>query len=195
VFQNNARLDNRIAVWSLTGTRSLTDAHPDVALHHVVLTSETYGLPINTGAAQKNGPTPLRDILNAPPIKDRDPLEKINANDSRMNQVVDVNGILYGGVNTTVTPAANRPRVGIAFFVVGAAADGGFLSAHILNQGYVAVAGQNVLFPSIAVNEHGVGAMAFTLRGPRFFPGAAQLGFAFGRPVGPIRISAARVLP
>src|SRR5262249_15479130 len=143
VFQNNARLDNRIAVWSLTGTRSLTDAHPDVALDHVRLPSATYGLPINTGAAKKNGPTPLRDILNAPPIKDRDPLEKINANDSRMNQVVDVNGILYGGVNTTVTPAANRPRVGIAFFVVGAAADGGFLSAHILNQGYVAVAGQN----------------------------------------------------
>lgn len=194
-FQNNAPLDNRIAVWSLTGTRSLADAHPHVALHHVVLTSETYGLPINTGATQKNGPTPLRDVLNAPPILDHDPLEKINANDSRMNQVVDVSGILYGGVNTTVTRAASRPRVGIAFFVVGAAADGGFLSAHILNQGYVAVSGQNVLFPSIAVNASGSGAMAFTLSGPRFFPSAAYVRFAFGRPVGAIHISGAGVLP
>jgi hypothetical protein len=195
VFQNNAVLDNRIAVWSLTGTRSLNGNDPDVALHHVVLTSETYGLPINTGATQKNGPTPLRDVLNAPPINDHDPLEMINANDSRMNQVVDVNGILYGGVNTTVTPAANRPRVGIAFFVVGAAADGGFLSAHILNQGYVAVSGQNVLFPSIAVNASGSGAMAFTLSGPRFFPSAAYVRFAFGQPVGPIHVSGAGVLP
>ena len=32
-----------------------------MALRHVVLTSETYGLPINTGATQKSGPTPLRD--------------------------------------------------------------------------------------------------------------------------------------
>ena len=195
VFQNNARLDNRIAVWSLTGTQSLAGSSPDVTLRHEVLTSETYGLPINTGAAQKNGPTPLRDVLNAAPIRDKDPLEMINANDSRMNQVVNVNGILYGGVNTTVTPAVGRPRVGIAFFVVGAVGTPDSLSSHILNQGYVAVAGQNVLFPSIAVNADGVGAMAFTLSGPRFFPSAAYVGFAFGQPVGPIHISGAGVLP
>ena len=50
IFQNNAPLDNRIAVWSLTGTRSLNGNHPRVTLRHKVLTSETYGLPINTGA-------------------------------------------------------------------------------------------------------------------------------------------------
>jgi hypothetical protein len=194
-FQNNAPLDNRIAVWSLTGTRSLNGDDPDVTLHHVVLTSETYGLPINTGATQKNGPTPLRDILNAPPINDNDPLETINANDSRMNQVVDVNGILYGGVNTTVTSATGPARVGIAFFAVRAAGDGGFLFARIRNQGYVAVDNENVLFPSIAVDEHGVGAMAFTLSGPDFFPSAAYVRFAFGQPVGPIHVSGAGVLP
>jgi hypothetical protein len=194
-FQNNAPLDNRIAVWSLTGTRSLNGDDPDVTLHHVVLTSETYGLPINFGATQKNGPTPLRDLLNAPPINDKDPLETINANDSRMNQVVDVGGILYGGVNTTVTSATGPARVGIAFFAVRAAADGGFLSARIRHQGYVAVDGENVLFPSIAVNRDGQGAMAFTLSGPDFFPSAAYVRFDFGRTVGPIHISGAGVLP
>src|SRR6266568_4503479 len=98
IFQNNAALDNRVAAWSLTGTRSLGSASPSLELRHSVLTSETYGLPINTGATQKSGPTPLRDSLG-----DVDPLETINGNDSRMNQVVDVNGVLYGGVNTTVT--------------------------------------------------------------------------------------------
>src|SRR6266487_1793802 len=155
IFQNNATLDNRIAAWSLTGTRSLGSASPSLELRHTVLTSETYGLPIGTGATQKSGPTPLRDSLG-----DVDPLETINANDSRMNQVVDVNGVLYGGVNTTVTSAAGPPRVGIAYFTVGAIGTPGHLFAHILRQGYVAVDGANVLFPSIPVNRSGRGAMS-----------------------------------
>ena len=165
-FQNNAPLDHRIAVWSLTGTGSLNGSSPSVALRHTVLTSETYGLPINTGATQKTGPTPLRDLLG-----DTDPLETINANDSRMNQVVDVGSVLYGGVNTTVTSATGPARVGVAYFAVGAIGTPGGVFAHILHQGYVAVDGENVLFPSIAVNRFGIGAMSFTLSGPDFFPG------------------------
>jgi hypothetical protein len=195
VFQNNAPLDNRIAVWSLTGTRSLNSRSPSVQLRHVVLTSETYGLPINTGATQKVGPTPLRDLLNAPPISANEAFETINANDSRMNQVVDAGGVLYGGVNTTVTSATGPNRVGIAYFVVGAVGTPGGVFARILRQGYVAVDGENVLFPSIAVDERGIGAMAFTLSGPDFFPSAAYVRFNFGRPVGAIQISGAGVLP
>ena len=187
-FQNNAPLDNRIAAWSLAGTRSLGSSHPSLQLSHQVLTSETYGLPINTGATQKPGPTPLGTSLG-------EPLETINANDSRMNQVVNVGGVLYGGVNTTVLSSHGAAEVGIAYFVVGAFGTPGFLSAHILTQGYVAVDGENVLFPSIAVNKFGVGAMAFTLSGPDFFPSAAYVRFAFGRPFGAIHVSGAGVLP
>jgi hypothetical protein len=187
-FQNNAPLDNRIAAWSLTGTRSLTGSHPSLQLSHQVLTSETYGLPINTGATQKPGPTPLGTSLG-------EPLEKINANDSRMNQVVELDGVLVGGVNTTVTSATGPPRVGIAYFTVGAVGTPAGTFAHILHQGYVAVNGENVLFPSIAVNRFGVGAMAFTLSGPGFFPSAAYVRFALGRAVGPIHISGPGALP
>ena len=67
--------------------------------------------------------------------------------------------------------------------------------AHILHQGFVAVNGENVLFPSIAVNERGIGAMAFTLSGPDFFPSAAYVRFGFGRPIGPIRIAGAGAGP
>ena len=190
IFQNNAPLDNRIAVWSLTGTGSLDRSKPRLTLRHKVLTSETYGLPINTGATQKPGPTPLRDSLG-----DVDPLATINANDSRMNQVVDVGGVLYGGVNTTVTSATGPSRVGIAYFVVGAIGTPGTLVARILSQGYVAVDGENVLFPSIAVSRSGVGAMCFTLSGPDFFPSAAYVRFAFGRTAGPIHISGPGTAP
>ena len=187
-FQNNAPLDNRIAAWSLAGTRSLGSSHPSLQLSHQVLTSETYGLPINTGATQKPGPTPLGTSLG-------EPLETINANDSRMNQVVDLNGVLFGGVNTTVTSATGPPRVGIAYFAVGAVGTPFGIFAHILHQGYVAVNGENVLFPSIAVNRFGVGAMAFTLSGPDFFPSAAYVRFALGRAVGPIHITGPGALP
>jgi hypothetical protein len=189
-FQNNAPLDNRIAAWSVTGTGSLDRNNPRLTLRHKVLTSETYGLPINTGATQKPGPTPLRDSLG-----DVDPLATINANDSRMNQVVDVGGVLYGGVNTTVTSATGPSRVGIAYFVVGAIGTPGTLVAHILNQGYVAVDGENVLFPSIAVSRSGVGAMCFTLSGPDFFPSAAYVRFASGQTAGPIHISGPGTAP
>jgi hypothetical protein len=190
IFQNNAPLDNRIAAWSVTGTGSLDRSNPRLTLRHKVLTSETYGLPINTGATQKPGPTPLRDSLG-----DVDPLATINANDSRMNQVVDVGGVLYGGVNTTVTSATGPSRVGIAYFVVGAIGTRGTLVARILNQGYVAVDGENVLFPSIAVSRSGVGAMCFTLSGPDFFPSAAYVRFASGRTAGPIHISGPGTAP
>jgi hypothetical protein len=188
IFQNNAPLDNRIAAWSLAGTRSLAGSHPSLQLSHQVLRSETYGLPINTGATQKPGPTPLGTSLG-------EPLEKINANDSRMNQVVDLNGVLFGGVNTTVTSATGPPRVGIAYFAVGAVGSPFGIVARILHQGYVAVNGENVLFPSIAVNRFGVGAMAFTLSGPDFFPSAAYVRFALGRAVGPIHITGPGALP
>ena len=189
-FQNNAPLDNRIAAWSLSGTRSLGSSHPSLQLSHRVLTSETYGLPINTGATQKFGPTPLRDALG-----DVDPFETINANDSRMNQVVDLDGVLFGGVNTTVTSATGPSRVGIAYFAVGAVGTPAGTFAHILHQGYVAVNGENVLFPSIAVNRFGVGAMAFTLSGPDFFPSAAYVRFVLGRAVGVIHITGPGALP
>jgi hypothetical protein len=59
----------------------------------------------------------------------------------------------------------------------------------------VAVNGENVLFPSIAVNRFGIGAMAFTLSGPDFFPSAAYVRFALGRAVGPIHITGPGALP
>jgi hypothetical protein len=207
IFQNNAPVDNRIAVWSLTGTASLNTPSPSLSLNHTVLTSEVSGLPINFGATQKSGPTPLRDLLNSPTNPfgppDTDPLNKLNANDSRMNQVTLVDGKLFGAVNTTVASPGQPDRVGIAFFVVDAerdngrpkASDNGRPRASISEQGYVAVDGENVLFPSIGVNADGRGAMAFTRTGPDFFPSSAFVRFDESGAHGPIHITGAGVAP
>ena len=193
--QNIAPLDNRIAAWALTGTGSLDTRTPHLRVSHQELASETYGVPGNTGVTQESGPTPLRDILNGPPFNGNEPLEQLNSNDSRMNQVTDFHGILFSGVNTTVTSATGPPRVGIAYFAVFAIGTPLGVVAHIVNQGYVAVAGENVIFPSIAVNQAGVGAMAFTLSGPDFFPSAAYVRFILGQAVGPVHISAPGAAP
>jgi hypothetical protein len=50
-------LDNRIALWAITNTDTLSHQHPNLTLSSRVLTSETYGTPV-VGAAQPPGPTP-----------------------------------------------------------------------------------------------------------------------------------------
>ena len=53
--------DDRIALWAMTNTVSLSDPTPDLAMHVTVLDSLTYGQP--PAVLQKDGPTPLRDLL------------------------------------------------------------------------------------------------------------------------------------
>src|SRR5260370_35095712 len=105
-------------------------------------------MPINQGATQKPGPTPRGSSLKPPPG-----LETLNANDSRMNQVVNVGGVLYGGVNTTVVSGSGPGRVGIAYFTLKASQGANGLRARIRHQGYVAVKCEPVLFPLSAVSR------------------------------------------
>jgi hypothetical protein len=202
IFQNNGLVDNRIAVWALTGTNTLSSDEPSLQLSHRVLRSEAYGSNVAAGfgATQKSGPTPLRDFLNAPPFNETNPLSQLNANDSRMNQVTFANGKLFGAVNTAITSRGKPNRVGIAYFVVGVQGDAqgegdNAVSAQIAKQGYVAANGENVLFPSIGVNANGVGAMAFSVSGPDFFPSSAYVRFSEDGPSGPIHVTGAGVAP
>ncbi len=163
----NATTDNRVAVWALTNTRSLNNANPNLKLSNTIIHSEVYGQPPD--ATQKPGPTPLRDALNA--LGYNEPLEKLAGNDDRMNQVVWADGHLWSGVNTAIGSGANK-RVGIAYFIVTPNIEpNGTVTAEMRNQGYVVAPGQNnVLYPSIGVNQFGEALMTFTLSGPDYYP-------------------------
>ena len=179
--------DNRVAVWALTNTASLNSRAPNVALLHTVIGVESYGISDAFGASQKSGPTPLLDAL-----AEGDTLNLLNANDDRMNQVAYVNGKLWSGVNTNVS-VQGRTRQGIAWFEVQPGLRAGQLFAYVVNQGYVAVAGEDVLFPSIDMNQQGQAVMSFTLTGPDLYPSSA---FTYiGRTAGDVHVLARGVGP
>jgi hypothetical protein len=167
---------NKITIWALTNTQSLTTASPDVHLSLRDLTSEVYGTPVPQ--RQRPGPRPLGSAVG-------EPLPVVEANDSRMNQVVFADGLLWSGLNTIVAPG---PRDGIAFFIVRPSVSGGQVGGTIRRQGYVAVAGAFLSFPSVGVNDAGRGVIAMSLMGPRHFPSAAQIDIDRDGVSGPVEI-------
>jgi hypothetical protein len=161
----NGTADDRITVWALTNTFSLRTNAPTLKLDNVVIQTEIYGQP--PSAIQKAGPTPLGTGLGFPE-------ELLASNDDRMNEVYFSQGELFGAVNTLIL-GPTAPRVGIAWFEIKPSTTIAPLTAHVVQQGYVAVDNENVLFPSMAINSDGEGVMGFTLSGPDFFPSFAYV--------------------
>jgi hypothetical protein len=183
--------DNRIAAWAMTNTASLNGAKPQVRLQSLVIPSESYTQPIP--ATQKAGPTPLADLLTSI-TGHPNPENSLNSNDDRMNQVVSVGGSLWSGVNTEYQDANGHNQSGIAWFKVSVSSAGPHLSANVVNQGYVAPTGENVLFPSIGVTPSGKAVMSMTLSGPDYYPSGAYSVFD-GSGFNSIKISGAGVGP
>jgi hypothetical protein len=173
--------DNRIAVWAITNTRSLSKSSPTLTLSFAVLHSETYGQP--NPATQKVGEIPLGVAVG-------EPEEFIDTNDDRMNQVVFAGGVLYGGVNSLLK-VGGAEQQGIAWFGVKPRFDGPTLTGRVVSQGYVAVAGADVYFPSIGLNDDGNGVIAFSLSGARYFPSAAYVDIIDGHDLPFVHISGA----
>jgi hypothetical protein len=174
--------DTRIAAWALTNTRSLNGRSPSLSLVSDVITSEQYAPP--PPASQKTGPIPLGDTVGEPEAT-------IDSNDDRMNQVVYAGGLLYSGVNTAVGAG---DRVGVAYFIVAPNWRRNTLNARMARQGYVSVRNNNVLFPSIGVNERGVAVMAFSISGPDYFPSAGYARIQ-GPFAGPVHVAGAGAEP
>ncbi|MGH2486288.1 MAG: hypothetical protein ACRDHE_09770 [Ktedonobacterales bacterium] len=172
--------DNRIAVWALSNTGSLREGSPNVSLDFKVLKSETYGQP--NPASQKSGPTYLGAALG-------EPIETLNTNDYRMNQVVYVNGAIYGAVNTIL--GSDGVRTGIAYFKVIPQWKHGRLNGRVQSQGYVSLKNDSVFFPSVAVNGHNQALMSFTISGPDYFPSSGYVTFNGDFKAGDVHVAAA----
>jgi hypothetical protein len=168
---------DQVTTWALIHTRSLGTDEPNLKLSNIDLTVDTYVTPV--AQLQKDGPRPLGTLVG-------EPVPDINANDSRMNQVVFADGLLWSGINTAVDPG---PRDGIEYFVVDPSVlDDGTVAASLHTEGYVAVADAFLSFPSVGVNGDGQGVIAMTLMGPNDYPSAAQIAIDAAGTNGPVEI-------
>jgi hypothetical protein len=202
---NDSGTDNRIRVWAMTNTRSLGTAVPNVRLVHGVATVATYGVPPSSD--QKAGNAPLRDcvndttvqtpfglgcwqfLLNPPEPAHNEVLARLDSNDSRMQQVFYANGKLWGALDTAVDVGGEQ-RAGIAWFVLQPQLGSDFVLANTVLDGQLALAGNNLTYPALAVLPNGRGVMAFTVVGRDHYPSAGYAGIDAKAGAGDVHIAA-----
>lgn len=189
---NTSGLSNRLGVWRLTNSASLDSASPNPSLASAILTSENYGVP--PLSEQKAGNVPLRDciVTNCLPGIGPSPVREVegplDSNDSRMQQTWYAGGRLYGALDTIARVSGNI-KAATAFFVVDPA------TPKLTSQGYVAVTGNNVNYPAVAVLPNGKGVMSFTLVGGNHYPSSAYVKLAGGAVADGVHVAGAGVGP
>jgi hypothetical protein len=165
--------DNRIGVWAITH-RDAVEKGGFPTLSSLVLTSETYSIP--PAAIQKGN------------------VATLDSGDDRLQQVQFINDSLWGALGTSVTvPHDSVARAGIAWFQVTPHVQNQLLSkAEIVNQGYLASAGNYLLYPAIQVGWDNSAVIVFALSGSKNFPSAAYAVMPAGsKSFKDIRIAAA----
>ena len=207
---NPTGTNNRIAVWALSNTASLNSATPGLQLTSTLLKSETYVFPPLSN--QKPGSTPLRDCLADttratpfgpgcwqfffnPPQPAPEVESSPDSGDTRMQQTWFVDGTIWGAASTGVR-VAGKEKAGIAWFAVTPDFDdNGNLTAEMDHQGYLALAGNNLTYPALAMGANGKGAIAFSVMGDDFYPSAGYASISSDGEVGALHIAGAGLGP
>src|SRR5439155_7224731 len=99
--------------------------------------------------------------------------ELIESNDDRLQQVVYAAGRLWTSLSTVVKTKNGPVRVGAAWFIVQPTVSGAAVSGTVVNQGYLTLNYDNVVFQSVGVNAAGRGVIGVSVIGPDLFPSAA----------------------
>ncbi|HEU5382722.1 MAG TPA: hypothetical protein VFV38_45530 [Ktedonobacteraceae bacterium] len=169
--------DNRLGVWALTNRHEVSEGGFPT-LSSQVITSEVYGIPpsaVQMGSA-----------------------DTLDGGDDRLQQTQFINGNLWGALGTSVMiPNDSTPRAGIAWFQVRPHVSHGLISRpEMEHQGYIASAGNYVLYPAIQAGPDHTAAVVFAFSGPNNFPSAAYAVMREGQhSFGAITIAAAGTGP
>ncbi len=200
----------RIGLWGLTNTKSLDSASPALAVTSRLINSETYVYPPK--ADQKAGSIPLADCINdttTPTVfgpgcwqllfvdepAHNEVEVHVDSNDSRMQQTWYVNGVLWGATDTAVN-VGGEVRAGVAWFAVAPKLNGtGKVEGTVKQQGYLALAGNNLTYPALAMGANGKGVIAFTVVGKDYYPSAGYAPINADGSVGQVHIAAAGLGP
>ena len=165
----------KVAEWAFSTTANVTRGSTSVPGAVAIATTLPYSEP--PLAVQKAGTTPLGTLWNKFQSKTaHGPKPKegpIQTNTDRMTTAAydPATGALWGALNTGVT--ARGPEAGIAWFALTPSGSGKTLSATKVSSGDVALAGADVMFPSIAFTTSGAGLMDMSLSGRSYYPSTA----------------------
>ena len=164
-------------------------------------------------AQQQNGPMPLLACVNStacigthyPNIKP--PIVLDAGNSGKVYGAWLHDGDVYLTTGTPLTGSgaawyntnngawkAIKQRTGVAWFVL-RPSTGGVPVGLAARNGYVAVAGANLTYPSIVVGPTGAGAIGATLTGPGYFPSAAVASFRSGQAPASVQVTGPGVGP
>jgi hypothetical protein len=196
----------RVGLWALTNTKSLDSSSPSLGITSRLVNSQTYVYPPKSD--QKPGDFPLGQCINdttTPTIFGPGCWQLLFVNepahdevistpdslDSRMQQTWYTNGTLWGASGTAVQ-VGGELKAGIAWFSVDPKINGaGKVEGNIKQQGYVALANNNLTMPAIAMTAGGKGAIAFTIMGEDYHPSAGYVTIDANGTVGSIHVAAA----
>jgi hypothetical protein len=178
---SNLNSDHHLIVYAMTDT-SLLAAPAAPPLSHTKIASESYAFPPD--ATQRKGPIPLGKTV-------QDPEGQLEADFNAIQEVTYVNGELYAEADTATAGGHD----GVAWFAIAPTASGSTVTATMTAEGYVTTPGENLLYPDIAVNSHGIGDIVFTISGPDYYPSAAYIAFGATGPSGAINIAQAGAGP
>ena len=194
----------RIGMWALTNTASLNSSSPALGITSRLTNSETYVYPPKSD--QKPGDIPLGECINDTTIETpfgpgcwqlffvdepahNEVESHLDSNDTRMQQTWYVNGTLWGALDTAVR-VNGELKAGIAWFAVSPKINGsGQIEGQVKNQGYLALADNNLTYPAIAVGANGQGVIAFTAVGESLYPSAGYVPINANGTVGAIHIA------
>ncbi len=181
----------KVAEWAFSTTSNVTGGRTPVGGAVAIATTEPYSEP--PLAVQKAGTTPLGTLWNRFQTKrTHGPKPKegpIQTNTDRMTTAAydPATGSIWGALNTGVT--ATGPEAGIAWFSMTPSGSGGTLSATGVISGDVALAGADVMFPSIAFTTSGKGLMDMSLSGPAYYPSTAYTTLSSSGPATTVHIA------
>jgi hypothetical protein len=188
---------NQLEIWALTNTKSLDSANPNLTLQGSAITVNTFSPPPQ--ADQKAGVFPLGQSLAdpnfvhqyfgpdaTPTTEVEEPLDSI---DTRMTQVTYANGKLWGAIDTAVN-VGNTTKAGIAWYVINPQVNAQDVSGSLINQGTLALAGNNLIVPALGVTPSGKGVIGFTVAGQDYYPSTGYATLDAKSGTGPIQIAA-----
>ena len=195
VFSNNGT-SNTILLWTMLNTSSLNSVSPAPTLNLSTIAVDTYAVPPR--ATQPAGNRPLSNCLAdtvtncwalvagaAAPNNATfgPPNGKLNANDSRMQQVSYANGKVWGALDTAVN-VGGQDRAGVAYYVINPN------SQKLKLQGQAGIANTDLTYPAIGVTTSGRGVMTFTLTGDNDYPSSAFAGMDAKVGMGNVQVAA-----